>query len=59
MSESPFTLIPRLEKRDPHPRRCMVTKTTDGCEYISEFDDQHTAAVRHTIKYPDGREFSW
>lgn len=41
------------------PRRCFVTRTTDGCEYISEFDDSQTAAVKTTVKYPDGREQSW
>jgi hypothetical protein len=41
------------------PRHCIVTKTTDGCEYISEFDDYSTAPVRTTVRMPDGREYSW
>ncbi len=41
------------------PRRCVIQRTTDGYEYISEFDDYSTAAVRTTVKTPDGREYSW
>lgn len=41
------------------PRRCFRTVTTDGTEYIAEFDDQQTAAVRHTITTPDGQRQEW
>ena len=40
-------------------RRCMRTVTTDGCEYIAEFDDQSTAAVQHMLIHPDGRIEQW
>ena len=39
----------------PQVRRCFRTKTTDGTEYIAEFDDNQTAAVRHTVIHTDGK----
>ena len=47
------------EKTDFTPRRVFVTKSTDGTEYIAEFDDHSTAAVRHTSIAPDGRISTW
>lgn len=43
----------------PMPRRCWRTVTTDGCEYIAEFDDQQTTALRNTLIHPDGRTEQW
>lgn len=40
-------------------RRCFRTVTTDGTEYIAEFDDTSTAAVRHTMTRPDGTQQQW
>lgn len=40
-------------------RRCFTSQTTDGCTYIAEFDDNQTAAVRHTVIHPDGRTYAW
>lgn len=40
-------------------RRCWRSVTTDGTEYIAEFDEQQTAAVRHTVISPDGQRQEW
>mgnify|MGYP001184828625 CR=1 FL=1 len=39
--------------------RIFSSQTTDGIRYEAEFDDKHTAAIRHTIIRPDGSEFTW
>jgi len=41
------------------PRRCVVTKTTDGSEYVAEFDDNQTAAIRHRHTDMFGRVTTW
>ena len=61
------TTMPRLVQNTPFgvpivapwPRRCTSTKLTDGTEYIAEFDDHSTNAIRHIMIRPDGTRTSW